>query len=381
MPFLSQELVDAILAEVDDLDSLKACSLVDPRFRVPSQRVLLDRITLSGWSKAGNCHLENYGAARTLLQQSPHIARYITGLKLELHVPLLDTDSLQWVLQQLVNVRQFSLRGSYGPMRWTLHLTHLPSALSEALLDFVSRQHLHRLCVSQVGGIPGEILLTAAPSLSLFHVTLEKGVPDTPRSDVSPIVHDFVLQAGCDYVFPMLKYFRPYLSTLRRVCVYSKQEFIDAILEPAANSLEYIHLVCNDPEGSRLSLPSLRSLRTLECTISSHGQERAELPYLMDDISTLLNSHASPVLVDIVMTFPARERLSTGSMRALDRALVAHPAGPSIRWRMDFKAGDWATRFTRFRERLIMGLPETHALGRLVVEEYRPNREAWYSPS
>ncbi|KAJ6493219.1 hypothetical protein C8R45DRAFT_1136244, partial [Mycena sanguinolenta] len=115
---LPQELVDAILSEVDDLASLKARSLVESRFRVPSQRILLDRITLSGLSKVDQSHLENYGAVRTLLEESPQIATYITTLKLRLHLPsvdmqAVDTDSLQRVLRHLVNVRQFTLHGSY----------------------------------------------------------------------------------------------------------------------------------------------------------------------------------------------------------------------------------------------------------------------------
>ncbi|KAJ6493213.1 hypothetical protein C8R45DRAFT_1073189, partial [Mycena sanguinolenta] len=130
---LPQELVDAILAEVDDPASLKACSLVESRFRVPSQRILLDRITLSGLSKVDHSHLENYGA----------VATYITTLKLQLRLPAVDIDSLQWVLRRVENVCRFTLHGR-GPVGQGFFWDDLPSVLSQVLLDFMSRQHLHR---------------------------------------------------------------------------------------------------------------------------------------------------------------------------------------------------------------------------------------------
>ncbi|KAJ6493222.1 hypothetical protein C8R45DRAFT_1136250 [Mycena sanguinolenta] len=387
---LPQELVDAILIEVDDLDSLKACCLVQSRFRVPCQRILLDRITLSGLS-IDQLHQENYGAVRTLLEESPQVATHIRILKLRLHIPgmntdtpAVDADSLQWVLRHLVNVRQFTLHGSYGLMRWSLPWTYLPSALSEALLDFVSQRNLHRLGVRCISALSGEalvILLESTRSLSFWQVTVQqKGVPHSPSSHVPSIVQDLALHYGCRDLFTMLSYpyFRPYISTLRRVCFNPKDEYVRTIVGPAADTLEHIQFMCNDRLGwdSPISLPPLRSLRIIEFTISLLY---SRLPFLLDTISALLDSHASRSFQEIVMTFPAHQRIPKDLMTSLDRALVAHPAGPCIRWRMDFETWNGATLFTRFENTLKIGLPETHALGRLVVEEYQPTREEWYS--
>ncbi|KAJ6493215.1 hypothetical protein C8R45DRAFT_927994 [Mycena sanguinolenta] len=311
MPFLAQELVGAILAEVDDLASLKACSLVESRFRVLSQRILLDHITLSVSSKVD--HLKNYEAARTLLEESPQIATYITTLKLQLYMPdvdtdmpAVDTDSLQWVFRHVVNVRRFTLHGAYGPRRQPLSCNYLPSGLSEVLLDFISRQHLHRLCTLVVGKFGSDFRFELEPNrterevqvqvvqmvgmtfgdeqmtspvytqcpllLSLSQIrtflsgdkirvrtefepepnlnassAVQKSVSESPRSHVPPIVQDLTLHYSCDDLFTMLSYpyFKPYISTLRRVCFKPRDKYVRTIVGPAADTLEHIEFVCN----------------------------------------------------------------------------------------------------------------------------------------
>jgi hypothetical protein len=91
MPSFSSELFNPIVATVDDVDSLKACSFAGRIFRVPSQRiqVVLHPITLSGWAKP-----PNYDATRGLLEKSPRIAAYITTLKLRPNLRVKDTSSL-----------------------------------------------------------------------------------------------------------------------------------------------------------------------------------------------------------------------------------------------------------------------------------------------
>ncbi|KAJ6476972.1 hypothetical protein C8R45DRAFT_1077031, partial [Mycena sanguinolenta] len=345
---LPQELVDAILAEVDDVASLKACSLVESRFRVPSQRILLCSITLSGciprstralWLLGDKYLVENFGAARTLLKESPQVSAYITTLQLRLHVPVLDTESLEWVLGQLVNVRRLILGGLWGQLDWN----RLPPTLTEAVVDLVSRQQLHHLRVHCVTDMPGEILLTAARSLSVLRVTVQNGVLDPSKSDVTPIVQDLVLDSS-DGVSAMLSYpqFRPYITALRRFSFSSEYGRTGTVLSPVADTLEHIHIVCRGP----ISLPSLRALCTIEFEISLRP---TQLPFILDTISTLLKSQ---------QLFPG------DSIMALDRAIVAHPAAPRIRWRR-------ATSFAEFGEMLRLGFPETHALGRLLVEDVR----------
>ncbi|KAJ7877778.1 hypothetical protein B0H13DRAFT_2346940 [Mycena leptocephala] len=60
MSFLPQELLDAIVNEVHDMETLKNCPLAGYTLREPRR--------------------QNYAAACKLLEESPHIAHYITRL-------------------------------------------------------------------------------------------------------------------------------------------------------------------------------------------------------------------------------------------------------------------------------------------------------------
>ncbi|KAJ6493220.1 hypothetical protein C8R45DRAFT_1212640, partial [Mycena sanguinolenta] len=190
---------------------------------------------------------------------------------------------------------------------------------------------MHRLGVRCISALSGEalvILLESTRSLSFWQVTAQTGVLDSPRSHVPPIVQDLALHYSCRDLFTMLSYpyFRPYISTLRRVCFNPEAENVRTIVGPAADTLEHIQFMCNDRLGwdSPISLPPLRSLRIIEFTISLRLSRMA---VLLDTISVLLNSHASHSFQEIVMTFPAHKRISKDLMTSLDRALVAHPAG------------------------------------------------------
>ncbi|KAJ6493214.1 hypothetical protein C8R45DRAFT_184482 [Mycena sanguinolenta] len=222
-------------------------------------------------------------------------------------------------------------------------------------------------------------LLTSTRSLCLFRVSVRKDVRDSSRSHVAPIVQELALQSGSHSLFTVLSYpyFRPYISTLRRAAFIPKAEWVQTIVSPAANTLEHIQFTCNDGLGwdSPISLPPLRSLRIIEFTIT---QLHSRLPLLLDTISALLNSHASRSFQEIVMSFPVNQRIPKDLMTPLDQALVAHPAGPWIRWQCLVWNGA-TTPYTEFEEDLKMALPETHALGRLVVEEHWPTREKWHS--
>ncbi|KAJ7351354.1 hypothetical protein DFH08DRAFT_992745 [Mycena albidolilacea] len=114
MPFIPQELVNSILDEVRDRESLNSCSLVGSMFRAPSQHIILQSITLSGWLK-DTSESENYGAPHTLLEESPHVASYITALELRLNLPVVDPNNLEWVLRRTTAVAR-TARSSCEPL-------------------------------------------------------------------------------------------------------------------------------------------------------------------------------------------------------------------------------------------------------------------------
>ncbi|KAF8183235.1 hypothetical protein K438DRAFT_1975105 [Mycena galopus ATCC 62051] len=295
MPSVLQELVGAIISEVDDLESLKACSLVGPGFREPSQRILY-YITLSGWLEDGS-EPENYGAARILSTRGIPACR------------------------NLYNGRETAIiRASVGLRQPPVG----PSTPSEpdALVDFMSRPKLHDLRVARITG------------LSLY---FREGVSDAPL-DVSPTIQDLVIHNSCDAIYKLLPNpsFNPYISKLRGLSFNPELNHSQIVVVPAAQTLERIHFVFNGYHICRapIPLPPLPVLRTLEFYMLEYWLH--SLPFILDTISSVLESNASLVLAEIVMTFPSwkcRLPAETDSMATRDEALVAHRAAPLMRWR------------------------------------------------
>lgn len=84
-----------------------------------------------------------------------------------------------------------------------------------------------------------------------------------------------------------------------------------------------------------------------------------------------------PLLEKITLTFARGNRALPCAKRArittLDSALTALPAQPSIRRRIYFDTDDAQSLLAELAEGLHPELHETHARGRLTVEEYRKN--------
>ncbi|KAJ7696381.1 hypothetical protein B0H14DRAFT_3040665 [Mycena olivaceomarginata] len=68
MSVLPPELLDAIICEIDDTQTLKACSLVATTLCSSSQRILLDSLTVDVYNDTAICKL---------LTESPHVSEYI----------------------------------------------------------------------------------------------------------------------------------------------------------------------------------------------------------------------------------------------------------------------------------------------------------------
>ncbi|KAJ7886833.1 hypothetical protein B0H14DRAFT_2563144 [Mycena olivaceomarginata] len=149
------------------------------------------------------------------------------------------------------------------------------------------------------------------------------GVPDPPP-DVLPTVWDLVPHPNCEAMYTLLTYpgFKHYISKLRRLAFNPEYGHTQTVVVPAANTLEHIHFACSTPY--------------------SDG-----------------NCHD----VSLVGAFaPPRD-----PMAILDAALVAHSAARL------FDSG--STLLAALGDLLKQAFPEIHALDRIVVEEYRTNRE------
>jgi hypothetical protein len=189
-----QDIIDTILHNVEDRESLKACSIVARSFRDTSQRILLRSLTLfPTW---------RFKEACTLLNRSPHIAGYITRLSVHLSsFSTADARHLLELLGKLSNVRHCTLEGPLGVtlfkgrkfrpfmMDGKLFSWKEIGPIAPALLDFLQRQRLAELHVQLVDMFPWSGLLRLFASttrISLHRVSVFVDRPSMLAKDHCP---------------------------------------------------------------------------------------------------------------------------------------------------------------------------------------------------
>jgi hypothetical protein len=145
---VSQEILNAIVWEIDreDLSTLAACTLIASNLRDQSQQILLESVTLAG---------HRHAAKWALLQESLHIATYVTELMLE--IPFEDdlcspdssatefedfsaTDTRS-ILACLTNVRLCLFTGVHNGGYYT-HWCNIPTDLAAAYSEFFCQNSL-----------------------------------------------------------------------------------------------------------------------------------------------------------------------------------------------------------------------------------------------
>ncbi|KAJ7134053.1 hypothetical protein C8R43DRAFT_956361 [Mycena crocata] len=367
-PILPQELLEGIISEVDDFDSLKACSLAASRLTERSQRILLRSLTLSGWSNP-----PNYIAAWNLLEESPHIAPYITHLKILPRELFADFESLERVLAKLAHVQHCDLDGRHRTFRWR----NVTPRLISTFIDFFARQPLRHLRLTRMEGISHTIFLGAAPSLCFFVVSVanaEDVIVDHPPFETT--LNQLVVDVGSDDIPHLLTrpQLVPYTVSLGRLSIdpVPSRNFVrfSYPLAPPINGSKY---TSSPPPPSSSALPNLR---TAEFVIHAFHQD--PIPWMLTTTSAcILAPHASPALVEVVFTYLAvvwqHERppeLDPMALPTLDAALVGHPAAPRILWRrFNSNMDNGMGQSVAFMKLLQGGLPRTREAGRLMFEE------------
>ncbi|KAJ7768944.1 hypothetical protein B0H16DRAFT_1518698 [Mycena metata] len=358
---IPQELIDNIITMVRDFRSLKACSLVGRIFRYSSQRILLQSMTLSA-SPLGP-RVRNFSAARTVLEDSPHIAQCVLHLNLFLCHPG-DFEDLPEILRRLVNVVSFSIQGS-RPFEWS----HLTPGISAALFSFLSGPSVQRLHMERIIGLPGAFVVHSAGSLSFNDVQIANDIEEPPLLD-SPTFHSLMLRGRCGSIYNYLS--RPalgvHLSGLRRLSINPQHPHTETInlITAVAASLEHLHFTCSGLrlEADFLALPALPTLRT----VSGYNPYTSQwISGLAETITSILTSGTSPLLEEILLAFPnSLPELPIAPALALDAAICTHPASPSIRWRVMVPGAIPLA----FAEGLGRCFPDAQARGRVLLEKY-----------
>ncbi|KAJ7475053.1 hypothetical protein FB451DRAFT_1247384 [Mycena latifolia] len=377
MPPLPQELVDSIVGEVGDFDSLKACSLVMP-LRYSSQRILLRSLTL----KNPRSSLPNYAAVRDLFSQSPHVATYITRVKIELprsNTNSADLESLYQVLRNLANVHRCILDGSGGVWGHLTAWPHLTPATVSAISDFLLCQPLQELHVDSIEKMSPSTfvrLITAAPLLGMRHVYSDANSVEISLESLlnEPSAPRLVLDTGSGDVAALLVRpdFSPLTAAIRGLSILEHHNG-SGLVSSVAHRLERLHIKCTiTPTLWQLSFPPLPALRSAEFAFRF---AHSAAPELAAAILSILHHISSPALGEIIITYLnfAQQRLpelDPQFLAALDSALVVHPAGPQIRWRLDHRGDDRATYLDAFAYAVRREMPQVTELERLTFEAY-----------
>ncbi|KAF7347189.1 hypothetical protein MVEN_01473700 [Mycena venus] len=370
MTFVPQELVDAIVSEIDDVPSLKACALTGSVFRDPSQRILLRSLSLN----------QDFRGSSTLLDESPHVNAYIICLtiRLDWNPSVTDIERFQEILVKLAIVRQCIMSGMGEEFRVGYHTPTFPSAL----LCFLRRQPLQELNVLHWYNVPPAVILrflATAPMVSFFNVYVnedtEVPTPDAQQSSAKPL-EELIFEINANSVRMLFTQprFKSHTKALRRLSLVARFDPSNSLIFDTADTLQHIRLDLGGFTAGVLPLPPLPLLRSAEFLLLFYVNPT---PWFSDLILATLS--ASPLLTNIVISFfPLRNDrsgvpgalLDATLLATLDAALVAHPARPTIRWRLDFMPDfhEPTGAESLFVAGVQSGMPKAHKEKRLTFE-------------
>ncbi|KAJ6460271.1 hypothetical protein C8R45DRAFT_1221135 [Mycena sanguinolenta] len=390
---LPQELLNAI----DDSSTLKSCSLAGSSLREESQRILLRSLTLG---------VENHDAKSAILDESPHIAAYITDLTVYIPNPdeivdfELTGEDIQSILRRLQNVRRCVSdvpESSPSCVYWP----ELPLVFSSTYMHFLSRQQsLRELRIANIFELPVDVilsLLTAAPTLRLNRVGVVQDLRDSElKLQHLPSLRQLILEPGCPRVclcrlFAHRQY-SPLTSGLTHLEIQASDHTVQENINIIANAAQTLLFLPIETERDVLSvlsvngrplitcqLPPLPALLSLEYVLLLSA---LTAPWFLDAIIEVLAPHSNPKLTELTLVFRYSNPTLRGfpavikanAMSPLDGALAAHPANPRVkmRWNVNMErfnvVFDYAQHFHKFVRMVQQAMPSAQARGKLVVE-------------
>ncbi|KAJ7775925.1 hypothetical protein DFH07DRAFT_936925 [Mycena maculata] len=370
MTSIPQELIDTIIHEVEDADSLKACTLTASSLRDTSQRILFNSLTLMLPGQ--------YSVWSTRLAESPHVAEYIRTLRLRIssrHSQGFETQSLALVLGKLMNVRRCTIAGD-GDLAFRNWDQLGPFA--QVAIDFVRRQTLAELHLVFFNGLPLSVLallVSCAPRVSFSHTEIGPFLMDSP-SDPTPCLEQLLLAQKTSSISLALQApeCSPYLTKLRRLGLRPDGQY-NGILVSVGPTLEHVRFDCTSRSSNSvlLPLPRLPVLRSVDLVILFGARHEA---WLLDGLLDILRS-CPDTLDEICVTYYTIDReilppyvLQPATLATLDQTMANCTVSPRLRWRLDFDLdhdGEHLAAFTMFVQQ---GLPRVHERNKLMVEGF-----------
>ncbi|KAF7344493.1 hypothetical protein MSAN_01931100 [Mycena sanguinolenta] len=374
LPVFPPELIDAIISEIDDIESLKACSLVASSLRFIIQQILFSTLTIK---------VDNRAAISELLTKSPHIAGYVTNLiikSLDLLILARHIEGFEQILAKLQNVRRCMLVGLHRSSRIMIEMGPVEPGLAfpPFLLDFLMRQRLHELSLICIH-TPASALwyfLTTVPKLHFQgSVVLQDELGVAPTAVKTPVLHSLILVRSEDVGwYVVCSQNMGCLAALRHLSIRpSGDGWARKLIEVASRTLEHIHFdFSGHPPPSLPYLPVLRTLQFTfpgKTTTSRIGWGISETAGIM---SPLITPEVLPALADVqIEQYWAPTGVFDPAPYAplialLEAALASYPTPPSIHWLLVLNDRD--TQFMDFADTVRREMPEAHGTQRLVLE-------------
>ncbi|KAF7344466.1 hypothetical protein MSAN_01928200 [Mycena sanguinolenta] len=364
-PVLPPELITAIIYEVDDVESLKLCSLVASSLRSRCQRILYSTLTI---------RMDNCAALCKLLAESSHIADYVTNLVIRTLYPTMrepDLENFRQILVKVRNVRRCTLDGQWNrfPMHVPIgHPVVPPVDIPPLVLDFLVRQPLRYLSLSCVR-IPTSMLgrfLTTVPELSFSSdsVAVQDGVP--PTAVQTPVLHSLFLSSTVKDVGPYVV--QP--QNMRCLCALRHLSFqtpgngwAAELIQAASRTLQHLHFSCR--EHPPLNLPASDGFRTTTA-------RPAVISQTTNVLSSLVFPETLPALAEVqIEQFFADNGIFDPTpyislIALLEASLASYSTPPRIRWFLVMYDQD--AQYTDFVDAVRRGMPKADSEGRLIME-------------
>ncbi|KAJ7359680.1 hypothetical protein DFH08DRAFT_414992 [Mycena albidolilacea] len=282
---LPQELFDAIIDQVRDKETLKACALVATSFLSPSRRNLFREIQLFGVVIGDR-------EPSATLAEFPHLVSYIRDLTI--YVWDLVSENILAMAVILRSVQSIESLVIYGGAEcWS----SLGDEASSALLDCLSRPSLRRLELLYVGSVPAAVIsaATAIPvvSFNYVHVDMREEISEQLHASApAPRLRHLILDAGsevrsiCDFLLHPRN--PPYTQQIERLEVRINQpnaSHFERIMAACAATLKYLAV---NPEDI-IQLPLLPSVLEVEIKVWV-GYDRRLPAFFSQNISQIASS-------------------------------------------------------------------------------------------
>ncbi|KAJ7681027.1 hypothetical protein DFH06DRAFT_1465071 [Mycena polygramma] len=296
---LPQELIEAIVEQVEGKDCLQSCSLTARVFLNASQRCLFRSMSLR-WDIASR-NTAAFDRALDFINQLPHLVPYVREVTLDIPTQCRDQKTLENILRLLGDIEHLTIHGHCKD--WCRVIPPLASTISSV----ISRPSLQRLNLFSIWHIPPALVFHAVSSvrvLSLYAVSADPG--QVVPSDIGANTHlEGLILPSCVVVQALLRSYKFLLAArnLRHLAVYVHETGHHRALTAASSlHLRDLELECG-AFSIPLDLPHLPALRSLSLSfmVSESAPGVWTLPEMLRPTITTLPT-AVPVLDKLTFT-------------------------------------------------------------------------------